>query len=233
MGKIKNIINSEFVKKQGISILENITVALTRGDVFSIGKIITQIAKSPYFIRDDIFWQNFIEYLDNACENEEDLRKFSAILAEGDNAEENAKRIIKIIDDVGTKKKAVYISNLTRACIAELIDKSKFFKLSQCIVRLTEEDLDFLCDNVSGKIIKTDEEYIDDFRNCGLLKEVVDGFTYTKRAFELKKYALLYGHDVKIPKIPDRQMMTDFDFGEITSDEVDEIAQKYGMGSGK
>lgn len=79
--------------------------------------------------------------------------------------------------------------------------------MSQCIVRLTDEDLIFLCDNIDKKKISTDEEYIDDFRNCGLMKEVEGGFVYTKRAFELKKYSLWYGHDVEIPEIPERQII--------------------------
>lgn len=188
--------------------LENLASALLSGDFVSVGKLIKALVGSPYFIREEIFWDNFIEYLDNVCYDEDGLRKLSEMLADDGNSDENAKRLIKIIDDVGTREKTVYISNLTRACCQHLIDRSKFFKLSQCIIRLTDEDLIFLCNNISGKKVETDEEYIDDFRNCGLLKEVDGGFVYTKRAFELKKYSLWYGHDVEIPEIPERQIVT-------------------------
>ena len=54
------------------------------------------------------------------------------------------------------------------------INISQFFKLSQCIVRLTDEDLDFLNENISQNKISEDREYIDDFRNTGLMKDILD-----------------------------------------------------------
>lgn len=207
MGIIQTMAKSTEIKEYGKTMLEELVTVIVGGDMLALGKLIRDILNSPYFVREQIFWQNFIDYLDNACDDEDDLRKLSEVLAEDGNSNENAKRLLKIIDDVGTKRKAVYISNLTRACCQQLIDRSKFFKLSQCIVRLTDEDLVFLCDNISKKKIETDEEFIDDFRNCGLIKEVDGGFVYTKRAFELKKYSLWYGHDVEIPEIPERQII--------------------------
>ena len=208
MGVIKSMTKSTEIKEYGKTMLEELVAAIAGGDILALGKLIRDIFNTPYFVREQIFWQNFIDYLDNACENEEDLRILSGKLAEDGNSYENAKRIIKIIDDVGTKKKALYVSNLTRSCCMGNISVSKFFKLSKCIVGLTDEDLAFLCDNISQKTIDTDEEYIDDFRNCGLLKEVEGGFVYTRRAYELKKYSLWYGHDVEIPQIPERQMIS-------------------------
>lgn len=208
MGIIKSAVKNTEIKEYGKTMFEELVSAIAGGDISALGKLIKDICNSPYFVREQIFWQNFIDYLDNACEDEEELRKLSAKLAEDGNSYENTKRIIKIIDDVGTKKKTVYISNLTRACCMGNISVSKFFKLSQCIVRLTDEDLMFLCDNISPQIIDTDEEYIDDFRNCGLMKEIDGGFVYTRRAYELKKFSLSYGHDVVIPEIPDRQIIT-------------------------
>ena len=219
VGVIKSMTKSTEIKEYGKIMLEELVAAIAGGDILALGKLIKDIFDTPYFVREQIFWQNFIDYLDNACEDEGDLRILSQKLAEDGNSYENAKRIIKIIDDVGTKKKALYVSNLTRACCMGNISVSKFFKLSQCIVGLTDEDLVFLCDNISQKKIDTDEEYIDDFRNCGLLKEVEGGFVYTKRAYELKKYSLWYGHNVEIPQIPERQMISGIDY-EIIDDMI-------------
>lgn len=223
MGIIQNITKNEAIKENGKTMLEDLASAILEGDVIALGRLIKCVFKSPYFIREQIFWQNFIEYLDNACADEEQLRKLSEKLAEDGDSFENAKRIIKIIDDAGTRKKSLYISNLTRACCMELISLSKFFKLSQCINRLTDEDLDFLSNNISRKRIDTDEEYIDDFRNCGLLKEVAGGFVYTKRAYELKKYSLRYDQDVKIPEIPERQMQSDLTLEDVADGDIDAI----------
>lgn len=224
MGVIKCITENIAIKEQGKTVLEELVITIANGDVLALGKLLKDVLKSPYFVREQIFWQNFIDYLDNACADEEELRKLSEKLAEEGDGCENAKRIIKIIDDVGTKKKALYVSNLTRAFCMGHITTNQFFKLAQCIIQLTEEDLDFLNEQISSKVISTDEEYIDDFRNCGLLKEVSGGFAYTKRAFELKKYSLWYGHDVKIPTIPERLIQTeDMDFGEVSESEIDSL----------
>lgn len=220
MGIVNSIVKSSEIKEYGKNVLENLATVIISGDIVALGKLLIEIINSPYFIREQIFWQNFSEYLDNACANEEDLIKLSAKLAEDGNSSENAKRIIKLVDDAGTKQKAIYISNLTRAYCMENITQNKFFKLSQCIVRLTDEDLEFLKEYISRKVIETDEEYIDDFRNCGLLKEVAGGFAYTKRAFELKKYSLCFGHDVAIPEIQERQMHSNIELEQVSDDEV-------------
>ena len=224
MGIIKSMVENTEIKEYGKNILEELASAIVSGDIMALGKLLIHIFNSPYFIREQIFWQNFIDYLDYACESKADLMKLSEKLAEGGNSVENAKRIIKIIDDAGTRKKAIYVSNLTRAYCMENITTNQFYKLAQCIVRLTDEDLEFLKEHINGKIIETDEEYIDDFRNCGLLKEVAGGFVYTKRAFELKKYSLWYGHEVSIPRIPERQMQANI--GAISEAEIESIFDK-------
>lgn len=225
MGMIKSMVKNEEIKEQGKTMIDELVYALVGGDIVALEKFLKNILKSPYFIQTQIFWQNFIDYLDNACPDKDSLRKLSEMLAEDGNSNENAKRIIKIIDDAGTKKKAIYLSNLTRACCMESISVSQFFKLSQCIVRLTDEDLTYLNENINGAVIEDDEEFIDDFRFCGLLKEVAGGFVYTKRAFELKKYSLSYGHNVEIPNIPKRQMQLEFEIEDITEQELNEICK--------
>lgn len=159
--------NSTEIRMYEKTLLEELVMAILEKDIISLGKFIKDICYSPYFIREQIFWQNFIEFLDNTFSDNDELRRFSVKLEEDGDSYENAKRIIKIIDDAGTKKKAIYISNLTRAYCLGKIDLYKYFKLTQCIIRLTDEDLIFLCDNISSKHIDTDEDYIDDFRNCG------------------------------------------------------------------
>lgn len=224
MGIIKSIVENTEIKEYGKNVLEELASTIVSGDIMALGKLLIDIFNSPYFIREQIFWQNFIDYLDNAFESKADLMKLSEKLSEDGNSVENAKRIIKIIDDAGTKKKAIYVSNITRAYCMENITTNQFYKLAQCIVRLTDEDLEFLNEHISGKVIETDEEYIDDFRNCGLLKEVAGGFAYTKRAFELKKYSLWYGHEVLIPQIPERQMQANI--GAISEAEIESLFDK-------
>lgn len=110
-----------------------------------------------------------------------------------------AKRLIKLIDDCGTKQKAYYLACLARALLSKQIDTQKFFQLSRCIRNLTEEDLLFLSERIEPGNISRDEDYVDDYRALGLIYETDEGFSYSKRAFELKKYALCYETHIEIP----------------------------------
>lgn len=111
---------------------------------------------------------------------------------------EYAVRIDKMIDDCGTIQKSEYLVNLTRAIINGLIDTNKYFKLCNCVLNLTEEDLLFLQNDIGEKVINDDKEYIDDFRSVGILYEVNGGYAYSRRAYDLKQYALLYNYDENI-----------------------------------
>ena len=126
-------------------------------------------------------------------------------------------RIVKLIDDCGTVQKAVYLANISRAFAKHEIDKRLFFKLGQCIRMLTEEDLLFLRENIKEGIVSGEGDYIDDFRGVGLMYEVDTGFAYSKRAFQLLRYALNYEGNISIPeKFPERNVFT-----AITEDEID------------
>ena len=112
---------------------------------------------------------------------------------------EYAKRLIKLIDDCGTKQKAYYLACLARALLSKEIDTRKFFQLSRCIINLMEEDLLFLSKRIKPGNISRDEDYVDDYRALGLIYETDEGFSYSMRAFELKKYVLCYENHPEIP----------------------------------
>lgn len=177
------------------------------------------LRRLPSTIRDGIFWdclETFImrSYSFNEKTNQfetENIQSLAVALAEASpNADANyqgdpeklteyAKRLIKLIDDCGTKQKAYYLANIARALLSKQIDTRKFFQLSRCIRNLTEEDLLFLSKRIESGNISRDEDYVDDYRALGLLYETDEGFSYSKRAFELKKYALCYETHVEIP----------------------------------
>ncbi len=200
-------------------------VGALQKDPISAWSLIKNMKNLPSTLRDSIFMECLQVFLLNSytfdLEKQEfvgdNLISLTVALAEASpnqeagyagNPEalrEYAKRIVKLIDDCGTIQKAYYIACLTRAIRSHSIDTTKYFKLCHCIRNLTEEDLLFLKSHISKNIITTDEDYIDDFRALGLLKDVDDGFAYTKRAFELKKYALDYEGNVVMPEtFPER-----------------------------
>lgn len=84
---------------------------------------------------------------------------------------------------------------------------------------LTEEDLMLLKMNVTEGTVSGAGDYVDDFRGQRLMYEVDAGFVYSKRAFQLLRYALDYEGNVRIPeKFPERNVMT-----AMIDDEIDEI----------
>lgn len=238
LSTMKNTVSSETAKTAAKDFYHNIL------DVFSLDPVaaldlIKDVKNLPSTIRDGIFFECFEAYILNLNEYdykkkafvEDNLKKMAISLAEvspNDEADyagdpnrlhEYSKRIVKLIDDCGTIQKAVYLANISRAFAKHEIDKRLFFKLGQCIRMLTEEDLMFLKTNVTEGTVSGAGDYVDDFRGQGLMYEVDAGFAYSKRAFQLLRYALDYEGTVRIPeKFPERNVMT-----AMTDDEIDEI----------
>ena len=73
-----------------------------------------------------------------------------------------------------------------------------------------------------------DEDYVDDYRALGLLYETDEGFSYSKRAFELKKYALCYETHIEIPdSFPPKY--EPFVGQEISEDEINSLIEEVGQ----
>lgn len=238
LSTMKNTVSSETAKAVAKDFYHYIL------DVFSLDlvaalELIKDVKNLPSTIRDGIFFECFEAYILNLNEYdykkkafvEDNLKKMAISLAEAspnDEADyagdpnrlhEYSKRIVKLIDDCGTIQKAVYLANISRAFAKHEIDKRLFFKLGQCIRMLTEEDLMFLKTNITEGTVSGAGDYVDDFRGQGLMYEVDAGFAYSKRAFQLLRYALDYEGTVSIPeKFPERNVMT-----AMTDDEIDEI----------
>lgn len=213
-------------------------------DVFSLDPVaaldlVKSVKNLPSTIRDGIFFECLEAYILNLNKYddkkkvfiEDNLKNMAISLAEvspndeadyagdPDRLHEYSKRIVKLIDDCGTIQKAVYLANISRAFAKHAIDKRLFFKLGQCIRMLTEEDLLFLKKNVTEGTVSEAGDYVDDFRGQGLMYEVDAGFAYSKRAFQLLKYALDYEGIVCIPeKFSERNVMT-----AMTDDEIEEM----------
>lgn len=209
----------EELKIEITNIFEDIIGAIMK-DPVSMISFINDCKDGPLKLRDAAFLDSMQCFLENVYEPTDikgtvvnhNLKSLAVVLAEASpnyvagyegNMEvlkEYARRLVKLIDDCGTHKKAVYLSSLTRAVISGEIDTSKYFKLAHCLMVLTEEDLIFLNNNISKDYTKSDDDYIDDFVALGLMRlSEVEGYFYTKRAFELKKYALDYEGNISIP----------------------------------
>ncbi|OUQ22673.1 hypothetical protein B5E77_16465 [Lachnoclostridium sp. An131] len=240
LSTVNNMVSSETVKVVAKDLYHKILDVLNLDPIAALD-LIKDLKNLPSTIRDGIFFECFEAYILNLNEYdhekkafvEDNLKKLVISLTEaspndetdyvGDSTKlyEYAKRIVKLIDDCGTIQKAVYLSNISRALAKHEIDKRLFFKLGQCIRMLTEEDLLFLRENVKEGIISGEGDYIDDFRGLGLMYEVDTGFAYSKKAFQLLKYALDYEGRSIPEKFPERNIIT-----AATKDEIKEAMEK-------
>ncbi|SFP39538.1 hypothetical protein SAMN04487928_101231 [Butyrivibrio proteoclasticus] len=229
MDEIKKIVKSDTIIVEAGTFVENAIGVFTK-DPAAILATVQQIRSLPFTIRDGIFWENFYAFLTHVYDFDENTgtlrdhnrKKLAELLAEQtpneeaeyegspDKLRENAKRLIKLIDDASTVQKAVYYANLARAALNMKITRNLFFKLCNCVRYLTEEDLIFLIDDIQKTgtaTIEDDRDTIDDFRAVGILMEVDGGFSYTQRAIDLVKFGLMYEKDVKIlGEVQQRQM---------------------------
>lgn len=248
-----SIIGSNIAHEHGEEVLESVIGLLSR-DPITILSSLVNLRKLTLTIRDAIFLENFQNYLirlydidDTGSINNKCNEEFARLLAElspneeagyegnPDRLHENAKRIVKLIDDAGTVQKSIYYANLTRAAIGGYIDRAQLFKLCNCIKNLTDEDLVYLAEDIQKRgtsTITEDTALIDDYRAVGLLKEVNEGFSYSRRAFELLKYGLKYEDNIQIPNdIQDRMMI-----GTISSKSIEELFsvedENLNLGSG-
>ena len=235
-----NILGSNVVQEHGDEVLESVIGLLSR-DPIAILSSLVKLRKLTLTIRDAIFLENFQNYLirlydidDAGSINNKCNEKFASLLAEQspneeagyegdpDRLHENAKRIVKLIDDASTIQKSIYYANLTRAAIDGYINRAQFFKLCNCVRNLTDEDLEYLAIDIQKRWTSTiteDNGLIDDFRAVGLMKEVNEGFSYSKRAFELLKYGLKYEENIQIPNdIQDRMVI-----GSISEKSIDDL----------
>lgn len=234
----KGILMADATKENAVVVFKDAIGALMKNPI-EAWDLVKDMRSLPSVIRDQIFIECLQVFLLNSTEYDLEkqefvdntLTSFAVALAEvspnieagyegdPDRLVEYAKRVVKIIDDCGTIQKSYYLACLARAVRAKYITSTEFFKYSHCIRNLTEEDLQFLGENITQNVITTDEEYIDDYKALGLMKDVDGGFAYTKRAFKLVKYAIIYEENVVLPEtFPERFMpitVTDIDGGDI------------------
>lgn len=190
----KKLLSTGTVREKSTNMLED-AIATILGDPIAFVKMMKSMIDSPVFIRDTLFWENFSLFLDGVYIESEDIRKLSARLAEQGGSSENAKRIIRIVDDLDSKLKVEFVINLTRSFMLGLIEKRDYFRILKIIQNTIEEDLIFLKANLSkGEI--AENNLSEEFERNGIMYITEEGnYAYSELAFFLDKYALSYGDE--------------------------------------
>lgn len=212
----KNLISLNEIVDNSVDFLSDAINGLL-GDPVSVGKIIFTLAKSPFFIRDRIFWTKYECFLSGVYASDEDRATFCDKLNEEGKGQENAIRILDCVDHVDTEQKVKYIINASRSVSANFISLTEYFRICNAIKSNIQEDLQFL----SGNIGKKDLDYsqpVQSLLSTGLMfQSVVDGnggqkYSFTPLAKMVDRFAVSFDdvnrypnpiagdYDLEIPK---------------------------------
>jgi hypothetical protein len=135
------------------------------------------------------------KFLNGVCLSKDDCNKLQVKLTENGQKEENAFRLVNIIDRAETQRKISYLINATRCLLENLIDRENYFRTCHIITSTLEEDLAFLGEH----IFETDLSYeisIQGLLTSGLMyQSVIDAnddqkYSFTPLAQIVDQYAI-------------------------------------------
>ncbi|MFR5815019.1 hypothetical protein [Hominisplanchenecus sp.] len=199
----KSLITRGEIRDTSANLLEDILNALL-GNPISLGKVLFTVSKSPFFIREQIFWTKFETFLDGVYLDENNRDKLRTKLVENGNEKDNAFRLLDSIDRAETKQKINYLINATRCLLVNFIDRSKYFRICHAITHTLDEDLVFLGEHIAEKDIPY-SPYTQGLLTAGLMyQSVIDAngeqkYSFTPLAKIVDQYAISYDNIERYP----------------------------------
>ena len=199
----KNDIVSDNAKEASKDFLNNLIDAVL-GDSIAAGRVMVAIAKSPFFIREQIFWRKFSSFLEGVYLSEEERRDLRVKITENGTKGENAFRLIEYIDRVETQKEIQYLVNATRCLLADFIDIATYFRICHAVTYTLDEDLQFLKTHIEKSNLSYDA-YVQGLLTAGLMyQSVIDGngdqkYSFTPMAEEVDRFAVSYDNLERYP----------------------------------
>lgn len=192
----KNLVSLNEIVDNSVDFLSDAISGLL-GDPVSVGKIIFTLAKSPFFVRDRIFWAKYECFLSGVYASDEDRTAFCAKLNEEGKGQENAVRILDCVDHVDTEQKVKYIINASRSVSANFISLTDYFRICNAIKSNIQEDLQFLSDNIGEKDLDYSQS-VQSLLSTGLMyQSVMDGnggqkYSFTPLADMVDRFAVSF-----------------------------------------
>lgn len=190
----KKYIKDGKIQESSINLLEDIANAMS-GDTIAIGKIMLTLIRSPWLIREKLFWNKFEGFLSGICLDDSDCKKLCNKLTENGKNPDYTFRLIEIIDRIDTQQKMQYLIKATEHLLKNQIDRTVYFRICHVITHTLDEDLCFLKNNIDG----VDFPYnacVQDLLSAGLMyQSVIDGngnqkFSFTPFATTLNQFSL-------------------------------------------
>lgn len=173
------------------------------GSPVSAGKVMYTLAKSPFMLREKLFWAKMENYLNGIYLSEDDRAKLRAKLMENGTSDENSKRLIECIDRSETSRKVKYLINATRCLLTDFIDRTTFFRICRAIAGTIDEDLIYLRDHIAETNFRYDSAIQGLFISGLVTFSVVGGeetlYSFTPLARLVDQFAVSYDDDIRYP----------------------------------
>lgn len=201
--QIKGIVSRNETQEAITNTLEA-AISAVLGDPISAIKIIVSLAKSPFFIREQLFWVKMETFLNGVYLSEDDCAKLRAKLTEDGEKEDNAFRLVESIDRAETQRKVHYLINVTHCLLTDFIDRITYFRICHAITHTLEEDLIFLGEHIDEENIPY-SSYTQGLLTAGLMYQSVldsDGeqkYSFTPLARVVDQYAVNYENVARYP----------------------------------
>lgn len=201
--QIKSLISRGEIQEASTNMLED-SINAVLGDRVSVAKIMIAIARSPLFLREQLFWSKVEAFLNGVYLSEDDCAKLGAKLTENGEIKDNPLRLVESIDRAETQQKIRYLINATRCLLADFIDRPTYFRLCHAITHTLEEDLLFLKEHIKEKDLPY-STYTQGLLTVGLMyQSVLDGngeqkYSFTPVARLVDRFAVSYDDVERYP----------------------------------
>lgn len=190
----KQLIADGEIRDDGFDFLAN-TIDALLGDPVSAGKVIMALGRSPFLLREKLFWGKVEQYLNGVYIGDEDRAKLCARLTRDGADSENTKRLIECIDRAETSRKIQYLINVTRCLLSDFINLETFFRICRAISGSLDEDLHFLRQHIGEKDLPYNDN-VQGLYSAGLMYSSLIGedtrYSFTPIAFDVDRYAVSY-----------------------------------------
>lgn len=201
--QIKGLVSRGEVQEASTNMLED-TINAILGDPISAGKVMLAIAKSPFFVREQLFWSKIEAFLNGVYLDVDDCARLRTKLTECGAKGDNPCRLVECIDRAETQQKIRYLINATRCLLADFIDLSTYFRICHAVTHTLEEDLCFLREHIKEGNLPYDQ-FTQGLLSAGLMyQSVVDGngnqkYSFTPIAKIVDQYAISYDNVERYP----------------------------------
>lgn len=199
----KGLISRGEVQEASVNLLADSASALL-GDPVSVGRVLIALAKSPFFIRENLFWMKMEAFLNGVYLSEDDRFNLRAKIWRDGEHGDNPYRLVECIDRAETQQKINYLINATRCLLSDNIDLPMYFRICHTITHTLDEDLTFLSEKINESDL-TYSPYIQGLLTSGLMyQSVIDAngeqkYSFTPLAEYIDRYAVSYNNIERYP----------------------------------